>query len=73
MRVGPPGGLAQRTIVVLLAGGAAAAALRTRRLASRIASQVLAAVCSPCSPICRTEPPPVPGGGRAGAVVILQA
>ncbi len=35
--------LAQCTIVVLMAGGVAATALRTRRLASRIAAQVLAA------------------------------
>ena len=35
--------LAQCTIVVLIAGGVAATALRTRRLASQIAAQVLAA------------------------------
>jgi signal transduction histidine kinase len=35
--------LVQCTIVVLMAGGVAATALRTRRLASRIAAQVLAA------------------------------
>jgi signal transduction histidine kinase len=35
--------LAQCTIVVLMAGGVAATALRTRRLASQIAAQVLAA------------------------------